>query len=302
MWVFDHETLAFLEVNDAAVQHYGYSREEFLRMKLSDIRSDEELPCMVEYLHDLLSAKTPARMGLAGVWRHKKKDGTLIDVEIKWSPILFHGRAASLTMANDITERSESNIGTQPSRSWARASARRPPPPKRRRIIRAVADDLFHWDAFTLDLYSAEEERVYPILNVDTDREGRRFEIPVTGQGREPSRMARRIVTHGAELILREEPLSMPADVIPIGDVSRPSASLMLVPIRNRTKVIGILSIQSYTPKAYDRAASEYAANAGGPLRRSAGTHPRRTSPARERAALPRPVRRLPGCDLRRGL
>ena len=65
--------------------------------------------------------------------------------------------------------------------------------------------------------------------------------------------MARRIIEQGAELMLREEPLAMPADVVPMGDKSRPSASLMLVPIRNRTKVIGILSIQSYTVKAYDR-------------------------------------------------
>ena len=126
-------------------------------------------------------------------------------------------------------------------------------PAEAAQIIRAVADDLFHWDAFTLDLYSAEQERVYPILNVDTDRDGRRFEIPVTGQGESPAGWHSAIVTQGAELILREEPLVMPSDVIPIGDVSRPSASLMLVPIRNRTKVIGILSIQSYTLKAYDQ-------------------------------------------------
>src|ERR1035437_10355210 len=51
-----------------------------------------------------------------------------------------------------------------------------------------------------------------------------------------------------------QEPVIMPEDVVPIGDTSRPSASLMLTPIRNRTKVIGILSIQSYTPRAYSRA------------------------------------------------
>jgi len=63
----------------------------------------------------------------------------------------------------------------------------------------------------------------------------------------------RRIIEHGAELILREEPVAMAGDSIPIGDVSRPSATLMLAPIRNRTKVIGILSIHSYTLKAYNQ-------------------------------------------------
>lgn len=253
MWVFDHDTLAFLEVNDAAVQHYGYSREELLAMKVSDIRPAEDVPALIEYLRTFFSAKTPARIGLAGVWRHKKKDGTLIDVEIKWSPVMFHGRTASLTMANDITERKRiehrdaalSKLGQRLSSATSPAEAAQ--------IIRAVAEELFHWNAFTLDLYSAEQDRVYPILNVDSDRDGRRFEIPVTGQGKVPSRMARRTVAQGAELILRQEPLVMPEDVVPIGETSRPSASLMLVPIRNRTKVIGILSIQSYTLKAYDQ-------------------------------------------------
>ena len=105
MWVFDQETLAFLEVNDAAVQHYGYSRQEFLQMTLQDLRPHEEAPAMMEYLHRLVPGETPARLGLAGVRRHRKKDGSFIDVEIKLCPISFQGRAASLTMANDITER-----------------------------------------------------------------------------------------------------------------------------------------------------------------------------------------------------
>ena len=56
MLVFDHETLAFLEVNEAAVQHYGYSREEFLGMTLADIRPPEEVPAMIEYLHKFAGA------------------------------------------------------------------------------------------------------------------------------------------------------------------------------------------------------------------------------------------------------
>jgi PAS domain S-box-containing protein len=103
MWVFDHDTLAFLEVNDAAVQHYGYSREEFSNMTLKDIRGSDETPALIEYLHELVAAEHPTRLALAGIWAHRKKDGALIEVEVKWSPIRFKGRAASLTMANDIT-------------------------------------------------------------------------------------------------------------------------------------------------------------------------------------------------------
>ena len=105
MWVFDHETLAFLEVNNAALEHYGYTREEFLAMTLADIRAPEDVPAMIEYLHQLLADAKPAGPGWAGVWRHRKKDGSLIDVEIRWSPISFKGRPASLAMANDVTQR-----------------------------------------------------------------------------------------------------------------------------------------------------------------------------------------------------
>ena len=105
MMIFDHETLAFLEVNEAAVQHYGYSREEFLAMTLADIRPPEEVPAMIEYLHKFAVDGAPSGVGFAGVWQHCRKDGSLMDVEIKWCPISFGGRKASLTMINDITER-----------------------------------------------------------------------------------------------------------------------------------------------------------------------------------------------------
>jgi PAS domain S-box-containing protein len=103
MWVFDHETLAFLEVNDAAVQHYGYSRDEFSKMTLKDIRGWDESPMLKEYLSQVAAEGRPTPFVLAGICSHRKKDGTLIQVDVKLSPISVKGRTASLTMANDIT-------------------------------------------------------------------------------------------------------------------------------------------------------------------------------------------------------
>ena len=253
MWVFDQETLAFLEVNDAAVHHYGYTREEFLKMDITAIWPVEEVPAMIEYVHKLMCGANPCKMGLAGVWRHRKKDGSLIDVEIKWSPITFGGRKASLTMANDITERRTMEFRDAALSKLGQSLSSATSPAEAAEIIRAIADDLFHWDSFALDLYSEATDLIYPILNVDTDRGGKRIVVGVTGSNRPPSGRARSIIASGADLILREEPIEMPADVIPFGDVSRPSASIMLVPIQNRTKVIGILSIQSYKLKAYSQ-------------------------------------------------
>ena len=100
MWLFDRETFAFLAVNQAAVSHYGWSREEFLAMTAVDIRPPEEVPALLEVMTRLADA--PLR---PGVFRHRKKDGTLIDVETLGNPLCFYGRPAVMVLANDVTER-----------------------------------------------------------------------------------------------------------------------------------------------------------------------------------------------------
>jgi PAS domain S-box-containing protein len=107
MWVFDQETLAFLAVNAAAVRQYGYSRKEFLAMTIKDIRPPEDVPILLDYRAKRVNQPTPSESSLTmpGLWRHRKKDGTLIDVEITHSPISLKRRDAQLVLANDITER-----------------------------------------------------------------------------------------------------------------------------------------------------------------------------------------------------
>jgi two-component system cell cycle sensor histidine kinase/response regulator CckA len=272
MWIFDQESLRFLEINDAAVQYYGYSREEFLSMTLKDLRPPEEVPGLIEYLHTLVHNPAPAKFGFAGVWKHRRKSGSCVEVEIKWSPISFKGQRAFLTLATDVTERKRLEHRDKALSKLGKSLSSATSPKQAAEIIHAITDDLFRSDVFTLDLYSEEENRVYPVLNQDTDRTGRRFYIPTETKGRPPSQRARRVITQGAELELRKEPLQMPSDTIPIGDVSRPSASLMLVPIRDRTKVLGVLSIQSYALNAYDasdlNALQALADHCGGALER----------------------------------
>jgi hypothetical protein len=102
MWVFDVESLAFLAVNDAAVRHYGWTREEFLRLRLTDIRPPETLPA---FLQDIGAVREEGGHDRSGLWRHRKKDGTEIDVEIVARSITFEGRRARLTLAADVTEK-----------------------------------------------------------------------------------------------------------------------------------------------------------------------------------------------------
>jgi PAS domain S-box-containing protein len=99
-WVFDAETLSFLTVNEAAVRHYGYTREEFSTMTITDIRPSAEVPALMDKLSQI-----DAGVNYAGIWTHKKKDGTQIHVEITTRDLTLSGRSARLVLANDVTER-----------------------------------------------------------------------------------------------------------------------------------------------------------------------------------------------------
>ncbi|MDO9274303.1 MAG: PAS domain S-box protein [Lutibacter sp.] len=102
MWIYDLETLAFLEINNAAEQHYGYSREEFLSMTLIDIRPKEDLDAFFENLDQ----KGPV-LNFSGEWRHKKKNGEIITVEINSHFLVLNNRNARHVIVSDITKRKQ---------------------------------------------------------------------------------------------------------------------------------------------------------------------------------------------------
>lgn len=95
MWVFDRETLAFLEVNDAAVRLYGYSRKEFLAMKIVDIRPPEDVPEL------LRQTRFPRAKGASTGerWRHRNREGKTFPVAITSWEVEFRGRPAELVLA-----------------------------------------------------------------------------------------------------------------------------------------------------------------------------------------------------------
>ena len=99
-WVFDRETLRFLAVNDAAVRKYGYSSDEFLKMTIKDIRPPEDVPALLESVGSVRDGNENV-----GIWRHRRKDGTNIDVEITSYALSFADRAAEVVVAVDVTQR-----------------------------------------------------------------------------------------------------------------------------------------------------------------------------------------------------
>ncbi|HEY4374247.1 MAG TPA: PAS domain S-box protein [Burkholderiales bacterium] len=100
MWVFDRENFRFLAVNDATMALYGYSRAEFLTMKVSDIRPREDEARFRGFMQTRGSG-----MRAAGVWRHLRRDGSLVEVEVSTHDMLFEGRPALHSALLDITER-----------------------------------------------------------------------------------------------------------------------------------------------------------------------------------------------------
>ncbi|HSF52979.1 MAG TPA: PAS domain S-box protein [Algoriphagus sp.] len=104
MWVYDLETLRFLSINRAAVDHYGFTEQEFLSMSIVDIRPLEEFVQMKESVENVRKGIYPHPKS---VFRHKKKNGEIILVEATINRLYFNGRDAILVLVNDITERSK---------------------------------------------------------------------------------------------------------------------------------------------------------------------------------------------------
>jgi PAS domain S-box-containing protein len=101
MWVYDRSNWRILQVNEAAIAHYGYSREEFLALSVLDLHVPEDVPVMLSGISDRRNEAPLTR----GVWRLRKKNGSLIVAEIVTQPILYRGAHARVAQTVDISER-----------------------------------------------------------------------------------------------------------------------------------------------------------------------------------------------------
>jgi PAS domain S-box-containing protein len=229
MWVFDLETLAFLEVNESAIQHYGYSREEFLAMKMSDLRLvDGSGHATGVNVSDAESGR---------IWKHRRKDGAFIDVEVVWGPMVFRNRFAALTMVTDVTERRRNEHRNQVFSKLSHRLSSATTAAEAATIICEASDALFAWDDFALDLYSVEKDEVFSLLNITTVDQ-QRVTIPESAQSKSANTLIRRVIGKGAELVRTPGPIGHATDA-------------MLVPVRKGSRVIGVLFVQSRLAGAY---------------------------------------------------
>jgi PAS domain S-box-containing protein len=117
MWLYDIETLAFLDVNDAATATYGYTRDEFLSMTVKDIRPSEDVPKFLELLGD-----TPS-YDRSGPWRHIHKDGSVEQVLITSHTVRFAEREARFVMAEDLSMTQRLELELNQARARADSAA-----------------------------------------------------------------------------------------------------------------------------------------------------------------------------------
>jgi len=129
-WIYDLQTLCILEVNEEALRHYGYTREEFLSMTILDIRPPEDIDAVHEVLRGLeQSLEKPLNF-----WRHRKKNGDIMLVDITGHPIEYNGRNARMVICRDVTEKIKNQAALMRSNERFRQAAR------------ASSDAIWDWD------------------------------------------------------------------------------------------------------------------------------------------------------------
>ena len=245
LWVYDAETLQLVAVNSTAIQQYGFTRDEFLKMRIGEIGPAGEGAGMHQD-----GCKTTEGGSSRYESRHRRKNGLVFPVEIICRQVHFEGRPAVLALCTDISERKRAERRARAFSNLGRRLSAVRTPQEAAQILMDTADELFGWDACTFDLCSEDPAQINTVLYVDTV-DGHRIDVSAHCRGTTPSLYTQQALRIGAQLILRPQPLTWPAGAMPFGDKTRPSASLMYAPVRNNSKIIGVLSIQSYTPNAY---------------------------------------------------
>ena len=237
----------FIFANQAFLQTYEYMAEEIMG------RTPEVL----------LSAKNPPGLGeqifqqtLRGGWKgeilNRRKDGTEFPIFLSTSQIKnAEGKTIGLIgVARDISERKRAEKWTAAFSQLGQRLSSATAPAQAAQMILDIASDLFGWDAGYVHLYSESNDRLIPVLTLDTVA-GQRTPVQPTSFTPDPSPLMRLIMKEGAQLINRDNEAPLVSDLVPFGDITRRSASMMYVPIHSGSNVIGILSVQSYTPRAY---------------------------------------------------
>jgi PAS domain S-box-containing protein len=252
MWVYDLETLAFLAVNESAVGHYGYSRADFLSMTIKDINPVEDTSALCAAVDGGSEGGAEA-----GIWRHLKKNGAIIQVEITSHLLVFDGREAEIILAHDVTERRRVE-------AERRALAE---------ILQGVVATASMDEVFSL--VHAEVTKLIPAENCYIalyDKASDLLQIPFCKDKFDSVASSRKLGRGLTAFVLRNaRPMLLTPELIQelvssgqIDLVGTLPAAWLGVPIPTSTDTIGVLVVQHYEDKAaYSQRDLEFLASVG---------------------------------------
>lgn len=240
----------FTFANRAFLAAYGYPLAEILGRTPEFLTSTNNPPGLGARVY-----QETLQGGWQGELLDRKKDGTEFPIILSTAPIRnAEGRILGLVgVARDITEQKRMERQRAAFAFLAERLGAANDATTAADLILEVASQLFGWDAAYVHLYSSSTDEIVPVLTWDTIN-GKRSVVSPSTFTVDPSPLMRLVMTKGARLINREEGDAAEVTPQPFGETSRRSACLMHVPIRSGSEVVGILSIQSYTPRAYSPA------------------------------------------------
>jgi PAS domain S-box-containing protein len=239
----------FIFVNSGFLKAYGYEEEEVLDKTPHFLYSQKNPPGLCDQILE---------QTLAGGWKgellNRTSDGREFPIWLSTSPIKGRdgGLLGLLGVARDISlekraakeQRAFSELGYRLSVAAE--------PTQAAQTILEIAASLFDWDAAYLHLFSAADGRVVRILTIDTI-DGKHTPVPESSPTLIPGPLMQAVMKDGARLINPGDESPLAANLVLFGNKARPSASKMYVPINSGGTVLGILSVQSYTPHRYSR-------------------------------------------------
>jgi len=255
MWVYDLETLAFLEVNDAAIAHYGYSREEFLSMTIADIRPTSDRPA----LFAAVAQASSQPVGKASIWKHRRKHGSLIDVEITSHLLDYNGRSAELVMAFDVTERQRAEMERQVISEIVQGVITTSNLNELLDLAHRSIGKLLYAENCFVALHDTKSDRVHFEFWID-----KLDPLPPPQPVGKGHTRTSSILRTGQPLLLTKE---LDARLFAQGTIAKTgstAASWMGVPLRTPTRTIGVLAVQHYEKEgAYSKRDLEFLSAVG---------------------------------------
>ncbi len=237
----------FIFFNNRFAEMLGYRSEELLMKDYKEVYTLQSIEILKKReLKRNRGEKVPPRYETI----FRKKDGSELYVEANVSIINYHNELATFAVIRDITERKKNEMIEEAFILMGEKLTSVRGIKEAAKIIFDTADKLWGWDACTLDLYDADQDKMYPVFNMDIIN-GKKVEVPSSLKIGKPTPRMDRILKEGPLLIDRSITKNKKTDSIMFGNKTRLSASIMCVPIRKESKAVGVLSIQSYIPKAY---------------------------------------------------